>query len=278
MNYVMMSTEELKNLYESIKNIKIQQKCPRCDSDTRITDNIKFYLRCKWKKCSFHFSIWKGSIFENTRIDHILMLQIINLWSINVPNLLISRTLGCNKQAVYQTLKILRHQNLYQKYLDQFKQLGGDDMIVELDKSKIGKNKHHCGKPVKGFWCFGMVERTKDRKFICMQINQRNKVTLLPIILRYINENSIVYSDMWKAYHSLKNYFKNHKIVNHSINFKDVITGVHTNTIEGNWRSLKASIPLRCRTKTLSPLYLFRYMIRRNEHGITTENILKYCF
>ena len=70
---------------------------------------------------------------------------------------------------------------------------------------------------------------------------------------------------MWKAYFNLGLHFKRYNMINHSVTFRDQKTSVHTNTIEGNWRSLKASISNRCRTEKLAPLFLFRYMIIRNE-------------
>lgn len=42
-----------------------------------------------------------------------------------------------------------------------------------------------------------------------------------------------------------------HGKVNHSKHFKDPETGVHTNTIESNWRSVKASLPRYGTSKAL---------------------------
>lgn len=150
------------------------------------------------------------------------MLKIINLWSIGVPSLLIAHTLGCNKENVYFTLKVLRKRNIYSRYLQNFNQLGGDNIVVEIDESKIGKNKYHRGKSVKGFLCFGIVEKTIERRILFILIQKRDKATPLPIILRYISEKSIVYSDMWKVYHNLNIYFSNYHMVNHSKTFKNV--------------------------------------------------------
>ena len=52
--------------------------------------------------------------------------------------------------------------------------------------------------------------------------------------------------------------------VNHSRNFKDPVTGVHTNTIEGTWNVLKQSvIPRNRNKKDIALLYLKKYQWRK---------------
>ena len=54
-----------------------------------------------------------------------------------------------------------------------------------------------------------------------------------------------------------------HMTVNHSKIFKDSVTGVHTNTIEGTWNDLKQSITPRNSNKKDIPLYLKEYQWRK---------------
>lgn len=77
-------------------------------------------------------------------------------------------------------------------------------------------------------------------------MENRTKNLLHLFLKRFINSNSIIYSDGWREYNDLNSYFKDHKVVNHKLYFKDPVTGVHTNTIEGNWNGLKRQIPFKC--------------------------------
>lgn len=65
-------------------------------------------------------------------------------------------------------------------------------------------------------------------------------------------------------------------MVNHKNHFVDPSTRVHTNTIEGNWSSIKVSVPKRKRTLQDIEIYLVKYMIERNESGSVFKNIIKY--
>ena len=80
--------------------------------------------------------------------------------------------------------------------------------------------------------------RERKKRIYLTTITNRKKETLNYHLERNINKNSIVYTDLWKGYTDLKEKFYKHETVNHSKFFKDPISGVHTNTIEGNWLSL----------------------------------------
>merc|ERR1712055_157748 len=58
-----------------------------------------------------------------------------------------------------------------------------------------------------------------------------------------IKPESNVHSDGWTSYYTLGQHFNSWEIVNHSKYFKDPITGVNTNRIEGAWKHLKATMP-----------------------------------
>ena len=71
-------------------------------------------------------------------------------------------------------------------------------------------------------------------------VRRRNAATLLPIIQRKVQPGSLVYTDQWAAYRRMQRVLGfNHQTVNHSVNFVDPVTGVHTQHAEINWSVAK---------------------------------------
>ena len=140
--------------------------------------------------------------------------------------------------------------------------IGGIGSIVEIDESKFGKRKFHKGRRVDGVWVFGGIERnTKKCFFRC--VADRTADTLVNIIKECVQPGTTIYSDCWKAYARLNEEGFHHLTVNHSLNFVDPESGVHTNTIESTWRALKTSLPRHGTTKHLYDSYFAQYCIRK---------------
>jgi transposase-like protein len=121
-------------------------------------------------------------------------------------------------------------------------------------------------------WVFGMVEKTPERRIICVSVHKRDGETLLSIIKKYVHPDSIIYSDKWGGYINLTELGYAHFSVNHSNYFVDPVTKVHTNTIEGNWSGLR---PRKRRTKKYIVLDLLIIMLERNNYGDSFEYLLK---
>jgi transposase-like protein len=120
-------------------------------------------------------------------------------------------------------------------------QIGGDGIIVEIDEAKFGRRKYHRGRLITGQWLFGGIERHSKKMFVVPVVSRQAEI-LLPLIKKYIAPGSIIYSDCWKAYSEINTTYQ-HKTVNHSQNFVDPITGVHTQNIERVWRDIRGIIP-----------------------------------
>lgn len=87
-------------------------------------------------------------------------------------------------------------------------------------------------------WVFGMVDTSHIPALGCMEVvDQRDASTLLPIIRDHILPGTTVWSDMWAAYNRVSTLpgVSGHETVNHTIQFVNPRSGIHTNTIEAYW-------------------------------------------
>jgi transposase-like protein len=114
--------------------------------------------------------------------------------------------------------------------------IGGPNKIVEIDESKFGRRKYN-----RGQWVFGGIERDSGRTFF-VPVPDRSTETLMAVIRDWIERGTAVISDCWRTYYHLEEEGYPHLTVNHSIGFVDPQTGAHTNTIQCQWRHLKASL------------------------------------
>ena len=77
-------------------------------------------------------------------------------------------------------------------------------------------------------------------------VENRGAEILLPIIQSVVRPGSIVHSDEWRSYRQIQGRTGlSHRTVNHSINFVEPITGVHTQNIESYW-NVKKTVIKKC--------------------------------
>ncbi|RUS71460.1 hypothetical protein EGW08_020775 [Elysia chlorotica] len=124
--------------------------------------------------------------------------------------------------------------------------IGGPGVVVEIDETLITRRKYNRGRLPTQIWLFGGIERVSKRKFIVPLTGDvaenRTKETLLPLITKYIVKGSVIYSDAFRSYHTLKDLGYTHSVVNHSKNFVDPEDPkVHTQNIERLWKDGKIS-------------------------------------
>ena len=59
---------------------------------------------------------------------------------------------------------------------------------------------------------------------------------------RWVLPGTTIYTDVWRAYQQLPDLGYTHSWVNHTLYFKDPVTGVHTNRQEGLWKHIRAGV------------------------------------
>lgn len=258
-----VDTEKLRKDLENKLLSKPKPICKNCKGEMRLVKTKNLVYRCKWLHCRHEESIFLNTIFHKSRLGLELVVEILRLFSEGVSFLTIKRLVGISKTTLMRYLEYFRSKIILHHRVELVK-IGGPGIIVEIDESKFGKRKYHRGHSVEGVWVLGMVERTPERKVVFIAIEKRDKNTLHKLINKHVIKGSLVYTDGWRGYYGLDEYGYKHFSVNHSLNFVDPVSGVHTNTIEGNWSPLKRFVPVRCRTKRKIIFYLTCWMLRRN--------------
>jgi transposase-like protein len=257
--------------------LSIDKNCPKCGEKAILRENSIHLMRCTWKSCRKAFSLFRETPFHSNKIPLEIVLKVIRMWCSKVQGKAIAELLELNKNTVSRIINTMA-KRLIPQFNKNIEKIGGPGIIVEIDESKFGKVKYHRGHKVEGVWVFGMVERTEARKIVFVKVDNRKQETLEGILKKYVHEETIIYSDCWRAYNNLCNLFASHNTVNHSQTFVDPLTNVHTNTIEGNWAGVKEQISPVHRTKTYIDLYLIRYVLRRNYKDKIFEKVIKLLF
>ena len=110
---------------------------------------------------------------------------------------------------------------------------GWKEIRKESKKQKSGRG------PVGKQPLLGM--RQRGGKLVVQPVPETNKETLLPVITRHVEPDSVVCTDEHRAYATLKQVVSHHDSVRHSR--KEWAKGfVHTNSMESVWAVLKRGI------------------------------------
>lgn len=258
-----LNMEAFVNYFLEIEKKKLAKLvCLRCCGPVKQLLNKNSY-RCTRNGCRKQSVFHENIVFKNSKIEIVSVLKLIFLWCNNTKIKTICDIIGLSKLSIRRILKKfwIVLDNMKNQYCYK---IGGDGIIIEVDESKFGKRKYNKGHKVDGVWIIGCVERSEKKRIILEAIKKRDCISIDTFFKKYVEKKSTVYSDCWKGYNNLKEIDYNHLTVNHSKNFKDPITGVHTNTIEGNWNGIKQQVPPRCRTEKKIQNYLNLFMLKRN--------------
>jgi transposase-like protein len=246
------------------------QLCSHCNSSLNINYKNKIH-RCNNRQCRKAKSIYKDSFFAKSHLKCSDIMLIGYLWVCGSSYSSIISTTGHSPNTITSYMNFFR-ELVISTLEDDDNIIGGDGIIVEIDESKFGKRKYNHGRIIDGVWILGGIERTDEKKSFLKVVQDRTAETLHDIISRHVAPGSIVYTDLWRGYIGITEMNIIHRTVNHSQNFVDPNTGVHTNTIEGYWNGLKLQISPRNRTKKLITNHLLECIWRkRNKDNLWTS-------
>lgn len=221
-----------------------QVECPYCSCTKTI--KRKKSLRHKCYGCERSFSVLVGTIMEATKLPlpkwFMAMALILNAKK-GISSLQLARDLGVNKNTAWYLQKRIR-----QAMNENDDILKG---IIEADETYVGgalANKHQKDKQLKQYYKCGMEHKTpvlgmlqRKGKIIVQMLNKAHGEEMQPILKSLLDKDSQLVTDGFGGYANLKQYFKEHVILNHSKNIRRIGT-YHTNTIEGFWSMLKRAI------------------------------------
>jgi transposase-like protein len=182
-----------------------------------------------------------GSPFSDVRISLGSILFSIHKWSVGASVTQACEEVGISKPTMILIYKYLR--DICRRYfVANPVRLGGPGVTCQVDESLFGyKPKYHRGRaPEEERWVFGIVDtRFRPALGYMESVEKRDAATLLPIIQRVCLPSTIIVSDGWAAYSRIHEQGYEHKVVNHSENFVDPVTGAHTQHIESYWAKSK---------------------------------------
>jgi len=186
--------------------------------------------------CGRQVSPTAGTIFEHSPTSLKLWFYSIYLMSATrcgISAKQIQRETGVTYKTAWRMFNQIR--SLLQ---EDYEPTSGE---FELDETYIGarkRGKHGRGAEGKTL-VFGVAQR--KGKVSALAIDDLKSSTMIPIVKERILPKSMVYTDEFCTYRSLRRHGYKHKRVHHSSKVW-VAGNAHTNTIEGFWSALKRGI------------------------------------
>jgi IS1 family transposase len=93
-------------------------------------------------------------------------------------------------------------------------------------------------------WIFGGICRENNECFI-ERVKRRDEKTLIPVLQRYVDKDSVIMSDHWPVYTNLaKNfgYLENHIVIHQYHYLQPDDNSIHTQKVERMWLSVRNTV------------------------------------
>ena len=240
--------------------------CPKCDRERKF-HRIAARPAYACDSCGKHLSPLAGTIFNKSSTSLQLWFYAMYLMSstrCGVSAKHLERELGVTYKTAWRMFNLIRNKLM----ADDGPMLSGD---VEVDEASVdGKPKRAQGEPVKrpGARSEAAKLRERSRATVVAAVERggRIKTTVLDSrrgpalkrqVIRWVEPESIIFTDDWPAYNGLDRHFISHSRINHSSGYY-VDGDTHTNTVEGFFGNLKTGI--RGNYKKVSHRWLQGYL------------------
>jgi hypothetical protein len=257
--------------------------CPRCGNTKVYTLKARpFNWLCKSEKClkasktGYRFSLYVGTIFENTNYALKTWFKVLYLMlqsKKGMSALQIQRMVGMGS---YRTAWYMSHRLRAGLADPEFRQLVG---VVEVDETFIGgkdRNRHwdkkSHGKGGTGSGKTGVIGAiSRKGNVVCRMIENTDERTLTGFVEATVsNSVRLIATDEHPGYGSLREGGWRHQVVRHSTN-EYVRGAVHTNSMESFWSLLKRGVmgTYHNVSRKYLPLYLNEFVFRFNNRKNT---------
>src|SRR2546425_6494998 len=218
--------------HEYLENLRWPEgvRCPRCSSAkiSRIAARRQFDC----DDCRYQFSVRVGTIFHDSKLPiwkWFLAVYMIAQSKKGISANQLKRTLGIS----YKTAWYLCHRIRAALKDECPEQLRG---IVEVDETLISGKRRGVGSGSRKGKTIVVGASERNGEIRLAVIKNRGRRSLHGFIEKAVHDDAKeIYTDEWKPYRGIGDHNTKHRVVNHSQEW--VHANVHTNTMEGVWRS-----------------------------------------
>ena len=114
----------------------------------------------------YFFSVRDKSFFATSRLSLQTIPKLMFQWTRVTREIKVSEGVAIDWYNFFRDV-------CSQYFLDHSITIGGPRKIVEIDESKSGQRKYHCGRRVDGHWVVGGIERGSKDSFMMVVPDKR---------------------------------------------------------------------------------------------------------